>query len=257
MATAELTARLAQVARAETLLVVLDFDGVLAPLVDDPRRSRVSDDNAAAVHRLLDLGIPVAVVSGRAFAELAEVCTLDRRVVLVGGHGAEWSRHPLVPRSPQLPPPDPGLHARVRAQLQAIAEAHPGTRVEVKPAALVLHYRLASEQVAQSASSQAVAVLRGIAGVRVLRGKDVVEGLLTRVDKGSAVRWLRSTLAADLVVAVGDDVTDEAMFRALGPADVAVKVGPGPTVAAHRVEAVADVASVLHRLAEARAAASP
>lgn len=252
--TPELTAWLARAAGAETLLVVLDFDGVLAPLVDEPESSCATPENLAAVRRLLDLGLPVVVVSGRGLPDLSRVCRLDPRVVLVGGHGAEWPDalgHPPVSHLP-----DPALRSGVQAALEAIAARHPRTRVEVKPAAVVLHTRLADERVAAAASSQALAALRGMAGVRVMRGKDVVEGLLTMADKGTALRWLRSSTGADVVVAVGDDVTDEAMFRALGPADAGVKVGPGPTVAAHRVDTVADVATVLHRLAEARAAAS-
>lgn len=252
-----LAGELAALARAETVLVVLDFDGVLAPLVDDPLCSRATPENTAAVRRLLDLGVAVAIVSGRALAELSRVCTLDARAVRVGGHGAEWSVHPLVPRTPAAAVPDPVLHERLREVLEAICADHPGTRVEVKPATVVLHVRMAAEPVAQSACARAVAALRGMPGVRVLRGKDVVEGMLTTADKGSALRWLRSSVGADAVLAVGDDVTDEAMFRALGPGDLGVKVGPDPTCAPARVQDVAQVAELLEHLGEALEAGRP
>ena len=66
-------------------------------------------------------------------------------------------------------------------------------------------------------------------------GKDVLEVAVTDADKGSAVRRLAAEIGAAAVLYLGDDVTDEDAFRALGADDVTVKIGDGVTVADHRV----------------------
>ena len=58
---------------------------------------------------------------------------------------------------------------------------------------------------------------------------------MTDADKGAALRRLRDELGAAGALYLGDDVTDEDGFRALGPGDVSVKIGDGETAADHRV----------------------
>ena len=233
-------------------LVVLDFDGVLAPFVDDPAESRATPAARVAVSAVLDAGMPVAIVSGRALASLAQVCDLDPRVLLIGGHGAEWAPHPSITRPARMASADPCRHARVRALLETVAARHPGTWVEVKPGAVALHVRTATGPVAEIALAAAYGLLRAEPGVHLLPGKNVAEGVLTQADKGTAVRALRGLLAVDRVLFVGDDVTDEAAFAVLGPGDLGVKVGPGATTAAQRVTDHTVVPALLQRLAARR-----
>ena len=79
---------LAELARVPTLLVALDFDGVLAPIVQDPASSRPLPGSAAAVRALAELpGTTVAMLSGRALHDLREVSGFGPPVRLVGSHG--------------------------------------------------------------------------------------------------------------------------------------------------------------------------
>ena len=82
-------------------------------------------------------------------------------------------------------------------------------------------------------------------------GKDVLELAVTDADKGAALVRLRGELGADAVLYLGDDVTDEDAFRALGDDGVTIKVGDGDTVAAHRVPDLDGVRAVLERLVTA------
>ena len=75
---------------------------------------------------------------------------------------------------------------------------------------------------------------------------------MLHTDKGAAVQRLRDEFRCETVVFLGDDVTDETVFDRLGGADVGVKVGQGPTAAAHRVEDPAAVVAVLEFLRAAR-----
>jgi trehalose 6-phosphate phosphatase len=81
-------------------------------------------------------------------------------------------------------------------------------------------------------------------------GKDVLELAVTDADKGSALLRLAGELGAAATVYLGDDLTDEDGFRALGPADVTVKIGDGETAARHRVPDPAGALAVLERLAD-------
>ncbi|WP_272502503.1 trehalose-phosphatase, partial [Salinibacter ruber] len=89
-------------------------------------------------------------------------------------------------------------------------------------------------------------------GVRLMRGKSVVELSVAEADKGTALLALARELGSDALVYLGDDVTDEHVFEAAGPGDVTIKVGEGDTAARHRVERCEDVPAVLALLRSLR-----
>jgi trehalose-phosphatase len=245
---AGLDAALRRFAARRPVLVALDFDGVLAPIVEVPSAARALPESAAAVQALSGRdGVTVALVSGRALYNLRTIAQPPPGAVLVASHGAELAG---------APPPDVprDVLERVVAALEAVAADHPGTTLELKPASAVLHTRQAERDVAARATSAALQAARRIPEASVLHGKEVVEVVVVRADKGSAVLGLARRLDAAAVLYVGDDVTDEHAFRALagrpgGDDDVTVKVGPGETAAARRVAGPAEVTALLHRLA--------
>ncbi len=230
------------------VLVALDFDGVLAPLVDDPDASRPLPASGAALERLVAApGVHVALVSGRTMADLRRLSTAPEGTVFVASHGAEIDGVPTDLDDESL-----DLLARVTSELQEISQAHDGTHVETKPAGAVLHTRRADREVARRATDQALTGPARHPGVRAMQGKDVVELSVVDADKGSAVEALRERLGAEAVLYAGDDVTDEHALATLDPAagDVGVKVGDGDTAAAHRVATPDDVAAMLTVLAD-------
>jgi trehalose 6-phosphate phosphatase len=79
-------------------------------------------------------------------------------------------------------------------------------------------------------------------------GKEVLEVAVTDADKGTALRRLITEIAPASTIYLGDDVTDEDGFRALGPSDVTVKVGDGETAARYRVADPAGALAVVERL---------
>lgn len=237
-------------------LVALDFDGVLASLVDDRDAARPLERSAAAVAALADLegerAVAVALVSGRPLGALLRLARPPAAAALVGSHGAEER----LPGAEEVTAP---LDAAQRALLGDVVEGvrrvvatHPGTDLETKPAGAVLHTRTADVATA-SAAQRAVADGPGrLAGVRAMRGKDVVELAVLDVDKGRAVSALRRRLEPTAVLYAGDDVTDEHVFAVLGDGDVGVKVGEGATAAQHRVADPEAVAALLEHLLAAR-----
>ncbi len=241
-----------RLAGGEHVLLALDFDGVLAPLVDDPSTSRALPAAVAALGRLATVpGLHLALVSGRAVADLAALAEVPEGTWLVGSHGAErgrWSDGRLERVDLDLDPAVAARLADVTARLEAATAGTTG-RVEHKPASVVLHTRTASADDAERLTAFALAL--GGDGVDAMHGKDVVELSVLRVTKGDALATLRRELGVGTVVYAGDDVTDERAFVTLEDTDVTVKVGAGATAARFRVGGPDDVAALLTRAADA------
>ncbi|MEO7124210.1 MAG: trehalose-phosphatase [Lacisediminihabitans sp.] len=251
--TAALRAALQELAMTERLLVALDFDGTLAPEVDDPEAARALPEAKAAALRLgAAPDTRVALVSGRALASLDRVAEMPKNVLLVGSHGIEL----------RLDTPDATLAlnaaelARVRelgALLDEVAGSFEGVWVESKPAGFGLHTRLATD--ADRHAVDALAVKRTEAEFEDLtmrQGKNVLEFSVRSTTKGEAIQLLRDYTAATATFFAGDDVTDEDALAALGAGDVGLKVGSGETAADFRVSTPAEAAVVLHELADLR-----
>lgn len=246
-----LDADLARAARAATLLVAMDFDGTLSELVDVPAEARPVDGALDALLSLAGLpGTSVVLISGRAIADLVRVSGAPDTFELIGSHGAERGRDAdSAADGPRLAALDAAA-----AELAALSARVPGSSIERKPAAVVLHYRMVADPDVAFLLDAAARLAARYPQLVVAHGKRVVELSAHSADKGQALLALRGELAAEVVVFAGDDVTDEHVFAVLDPGDVGIKVGPGPSQARHRLSGPAAVAAVLAELAALRAA---
>jgi trehalose 6-phosphate phosphatase len=236
---------LTKAARLPRLLVTSDFDGTLAPIVNNPADARPLPDASQALVELAELpATEVALISGRELRVLRELSGAPPTVHLVGSHGAELDTgfaHPI----------DEGLMARITVELNAIAADRPGVTVETKPASVALHVRNADSADGEAALREALTASESW-DAHTTEGKAVLEFAVIATDKGEAIDILRKRNDASAVVYFGDDVTDEKAFRRLREPDVGVKVGPGDTLARYRVDGPRDVATALRYLLEAR-----
>lgn len=252
----DLRAALAAFAAHERVLVALDFDGTMSPLVDRPEDARPLPDSALAFQSLSQRpGIYAALVSGRNLASLAAVYPEPVPEICIGSHGAErrvpqefsadWEEQPLsavqLDRLKQL-----------STALETIAQMHKDVTLEYKPSATVLHVRRAQPEVGIAAIAEAKLALSSIPGVKLLEGKSVLEASVHQGDKGESLTWLRELLHVDAVLFVGDDVTDENGFRVLTSSDLGIKVGPGETLARHRIGTPQDLPHLLQILISMR-----
>lgn len=276
---ASLDEALRMLAATPVLLVALDFDGTLAPIVPRPEDATPTPRARRALNALArQPHTRVAIVSGRALADLeARLGAVEPEVLLVGGHGSEFEPE----RAGRLSPPLQALRARVRAVVDAAADGLEGVEAEHKDASSALHYRRAARADAAEALARlgrargelAIPLEDGLGLLdpedeafverradgallpHLRRGKRVVELSVLRTHKGHALDRLRRELGATRVLFLGDDRTDEDAFRSLGAADLGVKVGPGATRATQRVADPAEAAELLVRLVSARRAA--
>ena len=243
--------RLKALAHVPVLLVATDYDGTLAPIVEDPTQAKPDREAIVALRSLAKMPNTAAlVVSGRSLADLAELTGAPDNVMLVGSHGSEYD----VDFSNTLTPEQKALHDKIRAEFEKIADGKPGFGIEIKPASVAFHYRNADEEAAAEALKQAEAGLASLEGVFVKHGKKVLELTVVPTNKGTALNMMRQREGASAVIFFGDDKTDEDGFATLSGPDVAIKVGDGESIAPYRLETTTDVARALARLSELRAA---
>jgi trehalose-phosphatase len=242
------------------VLVALDFDGTLAPIVTRPEDARPTPEGRRAVERLAAAdGVTVAIVSGRPLEELRWLARPPGSVVLVGSHGVQRDTAQV-----DLDDARRELLDRVAATLEEVSAGLPHTRVERKAFAAALHTRPALEAGLPQTFDrawEATGPLRRLPGVHLTEGKEVLEFSVvdpSRHNKGVALRELTEAVAARATLFAGDDTTDEAGFAVLDDdaGDVTIKVGPPgsglATRARHTVADPDEVAAVLERLAALR-----
>lgn len=249
----DLAEALRRAAVAPALVVACDYDGTLAPFVDDPASAVPAPGGVEVLTRLADMPrTTVALLSGRNRAALAEVSGTAAPVILVGSHGSEWEGGFETP----LDDDEDELLARLHTELGEIADRTPGAHVESKPTAAVLHVRPVSDPARRDrAMAEAMSGPATLDGTHVTQGKNVVEIAVREASKGAAIERLVAESGADIAMFIGDDVTDERGFARLRPGDVGIKVGDGETIADHRVADIPAVIRLLGTLADLRVAA--
>jgi len=239
---AELDAALVDLAGRRPVLIASDYDGVLARLRDDPSTAVAEPGVAEVLARLAAAdGVTVALVCGRGVADLRTTSGFSGPYRWVGSHGAEFDG----PLSDELA----ARRDQLAERLVPLVEGTPGARLEVKPASVAVHVRQVQDRSAAAAVLGRARTL-GDSSLTMKPGKEVLEMAMTDADKGTALRRLRSELGAAATIYLGDDVTDEDGFRALGADDVTVKIGAGTTDARYRVDDTAGALAVLERLAD-------
>ncbi|GAA6527406.1 trehalose-phosphatase [Intrasporangium sp. DVR] len=246
-------------ASAPGLLVATDFDGVLAPFDVDPMAVRATPGGLEALRALAALpATTVALVSGRDLDTLRALTGVAEAepIVLIGSHGAESSNDDVreAMEAAAVTQEDKEVLDSLTTDItRLISERHPRASLEHKAAAIVVHTRGLDDDIADAAVTEARELALGRPGVKVLKGKSVLELSVSHADKGSAVTALGRARGVTSRVYFGDDVTDEDVFtRMTRPEDVTVKVGPGSTAARYRVDDEAAVVAALERLASAR-----
>jgi trehalose 6-phosphate phosphatase len=218
----------------ECCVLFLDYDGTLAPIVEDPAAAQMTPSmqrvlNAVAQHP----HYRVAIVSGRALADL-RTRIRGRRLFLAGNHGLEIEGPGFCFQHPEAGQLRPALDTLKQA-MQSDLEAIPGARVEDKGLTLSVHFRRVPParvpEVKAHLLKHAGPAIE--AGQVILRtGKAVLE-IRPHVEwsKGEAVRCIREQIrlenpaASVLALYLGDDDTDEDAFRALASDGVGIAVG--------------------------------
>lgn len=227
----------------------LDIDGTLLDIAQTPEAIVVPPDLPGALKRLAHrLDGALALVTGRSIRTVDELFRFNATAVC-GLHGAEWRAADGRIRLAETT----AAFEQARVRLRRQAAQLPGVVFEDKGAAIATHYRLAPEREAQLR-----ALMAGIAGDVgdgwvLQEGKQVIELRPRGHDKGDALVAFMSDppFLGRRPLAIGDDVTDEAMFSAANGMDgLSVRVGVDgkESHAQARVPAPSDVRAWLARV---------
>ncbi|WP_226042329.1 trehalose-phosphatase [Natrinema sp. DC36] len=234
--------------RADGMLVCLDFDGTLAPIVEDPDAAVPTERNRNAVATLAETpSITTAVVSGRALTDVRE--RVDGPAIYAGNHGLELARTGTIAVHPVARKRAARVD-RICAILETALRSVPNCRIENKRLTGTVHFRSvppAAEPIACRITHEVVERFGGDA-LEISTGKRILEiGPAFPWGKGNAVELIAADEPpATAAVYIGDDVTDESAFRAVEPDGIGVRVGDdAPSSASCRVESPAEVASFL------------
>lgn len=233
------------------LRLLLDYDGTLVPLARSPELAAPDDELLVLLDRLAaSPNIQLDIVSGRSH-ETLEQWFADMPVALWAEHGfwhrsrpgAAWEGAFTVP---------PDWMGHIRPILEQFAASTPGSFVEVKSASVAWHYRGAPREFGARQAHELRLLLGDLLSnqpLEVMEGKKVIEVRLRGVSKGVvAQRVAEQTGSETVIVAIGDDRTDEELFRALPYSSLTVAVGRPWTSATFRLDDHRAVRRILRSL---------
>lgn len=230
---------------AKKRVFLLDYDGTLAPFVDKPELAEPSARVKESLGQLVaQKQTEVVIISGRDKSDLSKWFK-DIPVTLIVGHGS-FIRHAGHQQWQEIGSHDTSWQPAIFDILEECASKVPGSFVEHKTTSLVWHYRVAdSSQVQEHLPQlkQSLQMTVNKLGLKIEDGSMILEVMPKGIDKGTAA--MEYSKDADFVVAIGDDTTDEAMFKVLPPVAWTIKVGTSDTAARHRVQDVEAVHNLL------------
>ncbi len=234
---------------ATSRLLVLDYDGTLMRFFRRPGQAKPDPELLGLLTALSSQkGTRLVVSSGRDRANLdAWLGHLD--CGLGAGHGA-WIRDPGSEWRASAGSPGVWKEA-IRPVIERTVDRTPGSQLEEKDFSLAWHYRNAEPELANVRLAELRDTLLGLTDnfdLSVLDGNRVLEIKPSHVHKGHVVEHFVAAAPADLVLALGDDATDEFMFQAAPPEAVTIKVGVGSTAARYSINGVPEVRALLSRL---------
>jgi trehalose 6-phosphate phosphatase len=244
-------------ARAPHALLLLDYDGTLAPF-------RIDRFQARPYARIRDLLARIqsqqktrmAIITGRPAHEVAPLLGLDPPLEVWGLHGAE-RLYPDGRR--ELEDAPPATRAKLNELREYLKHDSLGGLYEDKPNAAVMHWRGLAPGKARQVEQRARALFAPLSHLEGLTLLDFLSGVELRVgrDKGGAVEAIireetRAHAASVPVAFLGDDLTDEAAFRAVNNAaaphlSVLVRRTPRDTAADLRLKPPVEVREFLDR----------
>jgi len=217
-----------QLAAAASSILLLDYDGTLAPFHADRHLAYPYPGVVPVLESILNSGRSrVVIITGRPVAEIGPLLKPLDRIEISGSHGLE---HLLADGTYQQLPITPETAASLSQAESWLIGAGLAERVETKPGGIAVHWRGMSAGVVESIRMRAHKALSPFAAQSGLKQLEFEEGLELRVahpDKGDAVRSiLRDSDDTMRAAFLGDDFTDEDAFRALDVSQLSVLVRP-------------------------------
>ncbi len=211
---------------ARDRLLMLDYDGTLVPFYEDPDDAVPEEHIRQLIEKISNIpNTRVYIISGRN-KDFLERIFENTGTGLVAEHGV-WIRN-SGHKWDKVQEYSNAWKKEISDILQIYADRTPGSFIEEKHHSLTWHYRRADPDLGNKRAWELNDELRDLCSnlnLEVLEGKKVLEVKQMGINKGTAAQRLMKHYKSQFVLAVGDDWTDEYMFRAIGHNGVTVKVG--------------------------------
>lgn len=230
--------------------LLLDYDGTLVPFAKHPRLAVPHRELIDILRHLSsDPSVEVTIISGRDHESLDRWFS-DLPLNLIAEHGAavknrgeEWVFEPEA---------DQSWKSIIKTTLELFVQRSPGSFIEEKKHTLAWHYRNVDAELGFIRSRELLDNLHHMvrnAHLQIIDGNKVIEVRVSGVDKGSVAKRILRNKEYDFILAVGDDKTDEDMFRALAGQAITIKIGSGHTLAQYNLTNQSEVLGFLKSLA--------
>lgn len=233
---------------AKSRLLILDYDGTLAPFVKNPEDAKPSQELLQLIKEISsDKKNKVVINSGR------DHDTLDKwfsglNLDFAAEHGAFYKEngkwHYNISEEIEW-------DQEIMDIINHTIDKTPRSSLEIKKTALVWHYRNVDIWLAELREKQLINALIGPCSrqnLQIVPGNKIVEIKPPQFNKGSEVSRLMDKKDYDFVLAIGDDTTDEDMFYALPNYGISIKVGNFSVAAKYRIPLQSSVMSFLKNL---------
>jgi trehalose 6-phosphate synthase/phosphatase len=238
-----------QIKRSEKRLLFFDYDGTLMPFKKLPSLSVPNEDLVRLLSVLTsDKKNNVVVISGRDSETLGKWLG-NLNLIIVAEHGA------LIKYPGQkwkiFANENDDWKTTIFPAMEDFTRRCQGSFIEEKKFSLAWHYRNVTEERGNYFSRELIHTLLNITrntSLQVLDGNKIIEVRFADVNKGVMVKKIVGEIAPDFVMAIGDDRTDEDMFKALGPDAVTIKIGQGATAASYTLPMQENVADFLKKI---------
>lgn len=236
-------------AEAHDRYIFLDYDGTLVGFNADIERASPDQELYDILTQLsADPANKVVIISGRRHETLQEWFG-HLKLDLIAEHGA-WQKH-YQEEWKALPLLTDAWKKEVSAVLDTYTDRTPGSFIEDKSYSLVWHYRKVEEGLGELRANEIINHLKvtiANKGLQMMPGNKVIEFKNIEVNKGkAALNWLYGN-TPDFIIALGDDHTDEDIFKALPPEAYTIKVGSNISAAKYYLRNFAEVRGFLKTL---------
>ena len=232
-------------AKTSKRIFFLDYDGTLVGFHADPQKASPDEKLYRILQNLAaDPLNKVVIISGRDY-ETLEKWFGHLPITLVADHGAwqkikgEWTTIPAL---------NAAWKKNVQPVLETFADRTPGSFIEEKTYSLAWHYRNVETGLGDLRASELVNNLRFVTadkGLQILPGNKVIEVKNIEINKGKGVAALLYGRDYDFKIAIGDDHTDEDIFKAMPDNAATIKVGSNSSAAKYYVNNVQEVRTLL------------
>lgn len=219
----------AQVRRSSKRVLMLDYDGTLAPFTPDRARAYPYREIPSLVSQIMQRNTRVVLISGRAATELLFLSGIHPHPEIWGSHGGERL---MADGSYEADIPAPQQRAGLQLAEKSLTAAGLEARMEMKPGAIAVHWRGVSANERQTIEEKVKRLSAPLVkeyGVQLLPFDGGLELRAPGKTKGDAVSAILAECGKGVAAAyLGDDQTDENAFRAIKGRGLAVLVRPEP-----------------------------